>query len=202
MVAIRHSVCQQVKQTEQANMTSSLRIIHLFQTLSGLIIIHWTTWLLNLTGLKIQSMVLTFSLWYTFGCKCESHRTLQNQCKNSTRSSAIAEGPRDASCQWKYCQLPRNSAETTYTTSPDQIDGMKLEIQSEAMRDRQRALNHDAIESAPVVSDVINKPTTLSCVYRLYTDDLLWRNFLSPQCTNCSRDPDHAHLGSTHSSQD
>jgi len=24
--------------------------------------------------------------------------------------------------------LPRNSAETTYATSPDQIDGMKLEI--------------------------------------------------------------------------
>ena len=46
----------------------------------------------------------------------------------STRSSAIAEGPRDASCQLKSCQLPRNSAETTYTTSPDQIDGMKLEI--------------------------------------------------------------------------
>jgi len=45
-----------------------------------------------------------------------------------TRSSAIAEGPRDASCQLKTCQLPRNSAETTYTTSPDQIDGMKLEI--------------------------------------------------------------------------
>ena len=45
-----------------------------------------------------------------------------------TRSSAIADGPRDASCQLKSCQLPRNSAETTYTTSPDQIDGMKLEI--------------------------------------------------------------------------
>jgi len=45
-----------------------------------------------------------------------------------TRSSAIAEGPRDASCQLKSCQLPRNSAETAYTTSPDQIDGMKLEI--------------------------------------------------------------------------
>jgi len=47
---------------------------------------------------------------------------------NSTRSSAIAEGPRDVSCQLKSCQLPRNSAETTYTTSPGQIDGMKLEI--------------------------------------------------------------------------
>jgi len=46
----------------------------------------------------------------------------------STRSSAVAEGPRDASCQLKSCQLPRNSAETTYTTSPDQIDGIKLEI--------------------------------------------------------------------------
>ena len=34
-----------------------------------------------------------------------------------TRSSAIAEGPRDASCQLKSCQLPRNSAETTCTTS-------------------------------------------------------------------------------------
>ena len=45
-----------------------------------------------------------------------------------TRSSAIAEGRRDASRQLKSCQLPRNSAETTYTTSPDQIDGMKLEI--------------------------------------------------------------------------
>ena len=32
-----------------------------------------------------------------------------------TRSSAIAEGPRDASCQLKSCQLPRNSAETTYS---------------------------------------------------------------------------------------
>ena len=48
--------------------------------------------------------------------------------KESKRSSAIAEGPRDASCQLKSCQLPHNSAETTYTTSPDQIDGMKLEI--------------------------------------------------------------------------
>jgi len=51
---------------------------------------------------------------------------LHNKCK--TRSSAIAEGPRDASCQLKSCQLPRNSAETTYTTSPNQIDGIKLEI--------------------------------------------------------------------------
>ena len=45
-----------------------------------------------------------------------------------TSSSAIAEGPRDASCQLKSCQLPRNSAETTYTTNLDQIDGMKLEV--------------------------------------------------------------------------
>ena len=52
---------------------------------------------------------------------------------NQTRSSAIAEGPRDASCQLKSCQLPRNSAETTHTTSPDQTDGMKLEVYSEAM---------------------------------------------------------------------
>ena len=35
----------------------------------------------------------------------------------TTKSSAIAEGQRDVSCQLKSCQLPRNSAETTCTTS-------------------------------------------------------------------------------------
>jgi len=43
------------------------------------------------------------------------------------RDSAIAEGQRNASCQLKCCQLPRNSAETTCTTSPEQTEVMKLE---------------------------------------------------------------------------
>ena len=55
-------------------------------------------------------------------------RDVETSEEKYTRSLAIAEGPRDASCQLKSCQLPRNSAETTYTTSPDQIDGMKLDI--------------------------------------------------------------------------
>jgi len=50
-----------------------------------------------------------------------------------TRSSAIADGPRDASCQLKSCQLPRNSAETTCTTSPEQIKVTKLEGYSGSM---------------------------------------------------------------------
>ena len=61
---------------------------------------------------------------------CRQRLIKEDYC-GLTRSSAIAEGPRDASCQLnqlKSCQLPRNSVETTYTTSPDQIDDMKLEI--------------------------------------------------------------------------
>ena len=50
-----------------------------------------------------------------------------------TRSYAIAEGPRHASRQLKSCQLPRNSAETTCTTSPEQIEVMKNEGYSGAM---------------------------------------------------------------------
>ena len=46
----------------------------------------------------------------------------------TNKKLSYREGAREASCQLKSCQLPRNSAETTYTTSPDQIDGMKLEI--------------------------------------------------------------------------
>jgi len=53
--------------------------------------------------------------------------------RKKTRSSAIAKGPRDASCQLKSCQLTRNSAETTCTTSPEQIEVMKLEVYLEAM---------------------------------------------------------------------
>ena len=51
------------------------------------------------------------------------------QDRQLTRSSAIAEGPRNASCQSKSCQLPRNGAETrpTCTTSPEQIEVMKLD---------------------------------------------------------------------------
>ena len=61
---------------------------------------------------------------------CIIHITVCNKMPlpiSLTRSSAIAEGPRDVSCQLKSCQLPCNSAETTCTTSPEQIEVMKLE---------------------------------------------------------------------------
>jgi len=122
-----------------------------------------------------------------------------------TRSSAIAEGLHDASCQLKSCQLPHNSAETTCVTSPERIEVMKLEGYSGLMCNKHvhSRLNHDAIESFPL-SYRYHKQTHYgpSCGYHVYTDDLLWRNFLSQQCTNCSHDFDHAHLWSTHSSQD
>ena len=50
-----------------------------------------------------------------------------------TRSSAIAEWPRDASCQLKSRQLQRNSAETTCTTSPERMEVMKLKRYSKAV---------------------------------------------------------------------
>ena len=60
---------------------------------------------------------------YVYSSNCSSlkldnlHTRRQQQTK--TRSSPIAEGPRDASCQLKSCQLPRNSAETTCATSTE-----------------------------------------------------------------------------------
>jgi len=120
-----------------------------------------------------------------------------------TRSSTIAEGPRDASCQLKSCQLPRNSAETTCTTSPEKIKVMKLEGYTGPLCNKH--VHSTMTRSSPFYCPVgvINKPATVELwIYHLYTDDLLWRNFLSPQYRNCLRDPDHAHLGNTHSSQD
>ena len=93
------------------------------------------------------------------------------QCTSfSTRSSAIAEGPRDASCQLISCQLPRNSAETTCTTSPEQIEVMKFERYSKTMCNKHvhSTTTRQSRSHCPV--GVINKPTTvelwISPVYR------------------------------------
>ena len=50
--------------------------------------------------------------------------------KQEAQLSPKDRAMRRVNCQLKSCQLPRNSAETTYrpTTSPNQIDGMELEI--------------------------------------------------------------------------
>ena len=87
-----------------------------------------------------------------------------------TRSSAIAEGLRNASCQLKSCQLPCNSAETTCTTSPEQIKVMKLEGYSGTMCNKHvhSTMKRSSRFHCPI--GVINKPTTvelwISPVYR------------------------------------
>ena len=91
-------------------------------------------------------------------------------CTFVTRSSAIADGPLDASCQLKSCQLPRNSAETTCTTSPEQIEVMKLEGYSGPMCNKHvhSTITRWSCFHCPV--GVINKPMTvalwISPVYR------------------------------------
>jgi len=93
-----------------------------------------------------------------------------NNSTSTTRSSAIAEGPRDASCQSKSRQLPRDSAETTCATSPEQIEVMKLEGYSGAMCNKHvhSAMTRSSRFHCPI--GVINKPTTdelwISPVYR------------------------------------
>jgi len=83
----------------------------------------------------------------------------------STRSSAIAEGPRDASCQLKSCQLPRNSAETTCATSPKEIEVMKLEGYSGTMCNKHvhSTMTRSSRFHCPI--GVMNKPTTSVCLY-------------------------------------
>ena len=79
----------------------------------------------------------------------------------TTRSSAIAEGPRDASCQLKSCQLPRNSAETTCTTRPEQIEVMKLQGYSGPMCNKHVHSTMTRSSRYLCLIGVINKPTTV-----------------------------------------
>ena len=154
----------------------------------------------------------------------------------NTRSSAIAEKPRDASCQLKSCQLPCNSAETTCTTGPENkklsyrrvtarcvLSVVILPIATQQSRNYIRqVLTKPMVWTFSRRQCVINtvhstmtRPSRFHCLRcHKQTDDCqvvyitcipttcCGESFQSPQCRNCSRDPDHAHLGSTHSSQD
>ena len=51
----------------------------------------------------------------------------------------------------------------------------------------------------PIVVGVIYKRRV--CWPHQYTDNLLWQHFLSPKSRNYSRDPDHAHVVDSQSSQ-
>jgi len=75
-----------------------------------------------------------------------------------TRSSAIAEGPRDASCQFKFANC-HTSAETTCTTSPKQIKVMKLKRYSKAMCNKR------------VHSAMTDRVAFVSCRCHKQTDD-------------------------------
>ena len=89
--------------------------------------------------------------------------------RKKTRSSAIAEGPRDASCQLKSCQLTRNSAETTCTTSPEQIEVMKLEVYLEAMCNKHVHSTMTRTSRFHCLIGVIYKPTTVElCIPHVY----------------------------------
>ena len=103
-------------------------------------------------------------------CKPLKQLYKQHHDDSKTKSSAIAEGPRDASCQLKSCQLSSNSAETSCTTSPEQIEVMKLEDYRGPMCNKHvhSTMTRSSCFHCPV--GVINKPTTdvlwISPVYR------------------------------------
>ena len=80
--------------------------------------------------------------------------------QRATTSSAVADGPRDPSCQLKSRQLPRNSAETTCTTSPEQIEVMKLEGYRGPMCNKHVHSTMTRSSRFHCLIGVINKPTT------------------------------------------
>ena len=103
--------------------------------------------------------------WFLFYCLTVYIYTCASLVRNArmtteTTSSAIAEGRRDASCQLKSCQLLRNNAETTCTTSPKLIEVMKLEGYSRTMCDKHvhSTVTRSSRFHCPI--GVINKRTT------------------------------------------
>ena len=109
---------------------------------------------LQITILKIDSV----------NCK---HIGRDDTHTSVTRSSVIAKGLLDASCQLKSCQLPRNSTETTCTTSPEQIEVMKFEGYSGCNKHVHSTMTRSS--RFHCLTGVINKPTTVElCISPVY----------------------------------
>ena len=60
------------------------------------------------------------------------------------------------------------------------------------------AFSHDKLT---VVGVIYKLTVDENCWPHQYSDNFLWRNFLSLKCRNESRDPNHAHLGNSYSSE-
>ena len=72
-------------------------------------------------------------------------------------------------CQLKSCQLPHNIAETTCTTSPEQIEVMKLEGYSGPMCNKHVHSTVTRSSRFHCLIGVINKPTTVElCISPVY----------------------------------
>jgi len=97
----------------------------------------------------------------------KNHQPLTTMSKNKKLS--YHRGTRDASCQLKSCQLPRNSAETTYTTSPEQIGIMKLEGEGGPMCNKHLHSTVMRLSCFHCLIGVINKPMTVElCISTVY----------------------------------
>jgi len=68
--------------------------------------------------------------------------------------------------QLKSCQLTRNSAETTCTTSPEQIEVMKLEVKLEAMCNKHVHSTMTRTSRFHCLIGVINKLTMVELCIR------------------------------------
>jgi len=103
-------------------------------------------------------------------CHAENHCHVY-VCANATVTtrSAITEGLCEASCQLKSCQLPRNSAETTCTTSAEQIEVMKLEGKGGPMCNKNVHSTVTHSSRFHCLTGVTNKPTTVElCISPVY----------------------------------
>jgi len=124
----------------------------------------WSHWHFNTVSLSSDTTTIIYSQY--------------SQCTlTRSRSSAIAEGPRDTSCQLKSYQLPRNSAETTSTTSPEQIEVMNLEGQGGPMCSKHVHSTVTHLSRFHCLIGVINNRRQSSCVYHLYHDELAVAKF-------------------------
>jgi len=149
--ASSHLICTQSAFTMSAMISGAMSVMGVF----------WLTVKVNSDPGAVYAMALCLSVRVCLSVTSRS---------STTRSSAIAEGPHNASCQLKSHQVPRNSAETTCTTSPEQIEVMKLEDYRWPMCNKHvhSTMTRSSRFRCPV--GVINKPTTvelwISPVYR------------------------------------
>ena len=159
-----------------SSLSLSLSLSPSLSSLFSELCVHWGQISLHWSLTLFSHVLLVYYICVVPFVQCLNQSLLlyiphvQSTVCNDDKKLSYRRGTARCVVSVEICELPRNSAETTCTTSPEQIKVMKLKLYSKAMFNKHVHSTMTRLSRFCCPVGVINKPTTvkfwISLVYR------------------------------------